>query len=159
MAYRTVRMTLSSAHRGKILLLVAVALLILERLTLAGYALARLDKPEINWTSVLLPLTHIAVTVFLLFTYDMLIYWLVIMWSVIVAGIFTYKFVDMFSWESLTLAHGLPGWWLVGLLMIFHTIIGIVLLMPSIRTYLAAQRSKLDFVDMPAENEKSSGNS
>ncbi|HMO34469.1 MAG TPA: hypothetical protein PKA06_00365 [Gemmatales bacterium] len=136
-----------SVQRGKWLILLAVSLLILERLVITGYALAAINKSQINWTAVLLPLTHIAVVIFLLITVDMLIYWLVIMWSVIVSGIYVYKFWLMFTWDSLTLKHGLPGWWLIVSLMVFHIFIGLVLLTPSVRAYLAQQRSKLDFME------------
>jgi hypothetical protein len=145
-----------NTQRGRLLLYVAVGLLILERLVFAGYAIAAFSKAEINWTSVLLPLTHIAVVIFLLITVDMLIYWLVIMWSLIVSGIFIQKFYVMFTWASLDFSRGLPGWWMIGLLMVFHLIILVMLLLPSVRAYLAQQRSKLDFVDMPDEEKKAS---
>ncbi len=141
----------ANTQRGRLLLYVAVSLLILERLVFAGYAIAAYSKAEINWTSVLLPITHIAVVIFLLFTVDMLIYWLVIMWSCIVSAIFIQKFYVMFTWDSLNFSNGLPGWWMIGILMVFHLIILVMLLLPPVRAFLVQQRSKLDFVDMPED--------
>ena len=69
--------------RGRLIFLIAVGLLIVERLAMAGLALANFSHPLFNWTSVILPLTHIAVVVFLVYTSDVLIYWLVIMWGIL----------------------------------------------------------------------------
>jgi len=151
-------MNAASTQRGRVLLYVAVILLILERLIIAGYALAAYNRSEINWTSVLLPLTHIAVVVFLLVTYDMLIYWLVVMWSCITTGIYVYKFNLMFSQlppeERVNFfTRWMPSWWIVESLMVFHLIIAIMLVLPSVRAYLAQQRSKLDFVDLPEDKQ------
>jgi hypothetical protein len=146
-------MVAANTQRGRLLLYVAVTLLILERLIFAGYAIAAFSNSQINWTSVLLPLTHIAVVIFLLVTVDMLIYWLVIMWSLIVTGIFIHKFYLMFNWDSLKFSQGLPGWWMIGILMVFHLVILVILLLPAVRVYLAQQRSKLDFVDTPEDKQ------
>ncbi len=151
-------MNAASTQRGRVLLYVAVILLILERLIIAGYALAAYNRSEINWTSVLLPLTHIAVVVFLLVTYDMLIYWLVVMWSCITTGIYVYKFNLMFSQlpseeRANFFTRWMPSWWIVESLMVFHLIIAIMLVLPSVRAYLAQQRSKLDFVDIPEDKQ------
>ena len=143
-----------SVSRGRLILYAAAMLLILERLIIAGFALAHFDKPEINWTSVLLPLTHIAVVLFLIFTSDALIYWLVILWGLITSGTYFYKiFYEMYpkltaAEKAIFFTKVLPAWWQITTIALFHGIITIVLLLPVVRAYLAKQRSKLDFVDM-----------
>ena len=54
-----------TVSRGRLIFMIAVALLIVERLALAGLALANYNHPSFNWTAVILPLTHIAVVLFL----------------------------------------------------------------------------------------------
>ncbi|MFO0813285.1 MAG: hypothetical protein U0796_08710 [Gemmatales bacterium] len=142
-----------TVNRGKLLLYVAVVLLVLERLIITGLALSQSSKP-INWTFVLLPLTHIAVVLFLLFTSDLLIYWLVILWGVITSGTYFYKIYLMYlaltaAEQAVFFTKVLPAWWQMTALALFHAIITILILFPSVRSYLAQQRSKLDFVDMP----------
>ncbi|HQR08250.1 MAG TPA: hypothetical protein PLN21_15590 [Gemmatales bacterium] len=145
----------STVSRGRLIFVIAVALLILERLLLAGLALANLNNKEVNWTAVLLPLTHIAVVLFLAFTSDMLIYWLVIMWGIITTGHFSWQLWT--TWRTIhakdntiELSRVLSHNWLVVVLVVFHLMLTLAFLMPAVRAYLASQRSKLDFEDVPA---------
>lgn len=155
----------SSADRGKVILYMAVALLVLERLFMAGWALSNYQLAKFNWTSVVLPLTHIAVVAFLLYTSDMLIYWLVILWGIITTGNYAGKLWELYSAlipedKHLFWTKWFPNWWPITALIVFHLLITMAFLLPSIRVYLAQQRSKLDFIDLPptppppAENEK-----
>ena len=121
---------------------------------MAGLALAGYGQPYFNWTSVVLPLTHIAVVLFLVYTSDMLIYWLVIMWGVITSGSYVYKL-----WERWTNANTaqraewygkmLPTWWPIVALIVFHLVITLLFLLPIVRVFLAQQRSKLDLDETP----------
>ena len=140
--------------RGRLLFAIAIVLRLLERLTLTGLALANYGQNYFNWTSVILPLTHIAVVVFLVYTSDMLIYWLVIMWGVITTGNFAYMLWD--KWTKANTAERaewygklLPRWLPIAALVIFHLVITLMFLLPVVRAFLAQQRSKLDFVDLP----------
>lgn len=151
----------SEVRRGRLIFMIAVALLIVERLSLAGLALANLNNKEINWTAVLLPLTHIAVVLFLAFTSDMLIYWLVIMWGMITTGHFGWQLWT--TWRvvhardnTIDLMRVLAHNWLVVVLVVFHLILTLVFLMPAVRAYLASQRSMLDFEEAPATRPESS---
>jgi len=135
--------------------MIAVALLILERLSMAGWAVMNLNHKEVTWTAVLLPLTHIAVVLFLAFTSDMLIYWLVIMWGIITTGHFSWQLWT--TWRNIhakdntiELSRVLSHNWLVVALVVFHLLLTLAFLMPAVRAYLASQRSKLDFEDAPA---------
>ncbi|MFT3883840.1 MAG: hypothetical protein QM703_29935 [Gemmatales bacterium] len=143
-----------SVSRGRLIFMTAVALLILERLALAGLALANFNNKEVNWTAVLLPLTHIAVVAFLAFTSDMLIYWLVIMWGIITTGHFSWQLWT--TWRNIHVKDNtieftrvLTHNWLVVALIVFHLAITVAFLMPAVRAYLASQRSKFDFEDVP----------
>ena len=140
----------NTVNRGRLLFFGAVALLVLERLLLTGLALASIGKPHFNWTSVVLPITHIAVVLFLVYTSDMLIYWLVILWGVITTGNFSYMLWN--RWMTSTVAEKaewfgshLNRWWPFAALALFHLILTLVFLLPSIRAYLADRRSLLDF--------------
>lgn len=144
-----------TVQRGRLLFMIAVALLILERLAIAGLALSNFNTQQLNWTSVVLPLTHIAVAVFLIFTSDVLIYWLVIMWGIITTSSFAYMLVDRYrkleaSEQPLFFSKYLPAWWPLVALIAFHLVITLCFLMPSIRAYLAYQRSKSDFAELPS---------
>lgn len=145
----------STVSRGRLIFLIAVALLILERLSMAGWAVMNLNHKEVTWTAVLLPLTHIAVVLFLAFTSDMLIYWLVIMWGIITTGHFSWQLWT--TWRNIhakdntiELSRVLSHNWLVVALVVFHLLLTLAFLMPAVRAYLASQRSKLDFEDAPA---------
>lgn len=144
----------STVSQGRLIFMIAVTLLILERLSLAGLALANLNNKEVNWTAVLLPLTHIAVVLFLTFTSDMLIYWLVIMWGIITTGHFSWQLWT--TWRNvhakdntIELSRVFSHNWLIVALVVFHLLLTLAFLMPAVRTYLASQRSKLDFEDLP----------
>jgi hypothetical protein len=145
----------STVSRGRLIFMIAVTLLIVERLSLAGLALMNLNNKEVNWTAVLLPLTHIAVVLFLAFTSDMLIYWLVIMWGIITTGHFSWQLWT--AWRNIhakdntiELSRVMAHNWLVLALLVFHLVLTLAFLLPVVRAYLASQRSKLDFEDMPA---------
>lgn len=144
----------TTASRGRLIFLVAMTLLILERLTLTGLALSSFGKQNFNWTSVVLPITHIAVVLFLVYTADMLIYWLVILWGVITTG--NFSFMLWRRWVESTIAEKgewfgayLSRWWPFAALAAFHLVQTLVFLLPSIRTYLSERRSTLDFEDVP----------
>lgn len=141
-----------TVSRGRLIFLIAVALLILERLVLTGLALASLGKPHFNWTSVVLPITHIAVVLFLVYTSDMLIYWLVILWGAITTGNFSYMLWS--RWMTSTVAEKaewfgtfMPKWWPFAALAVFHLFLTLLFLLPSIRVYLSNRLSILDFED------------
>ena len=145
-----------TASRGRLIFIITVALLIMERLALAGLALSNYSQQHFNWTSVLLPITHIAVVLFLVYTSDMLIYWLVIMWGIITTGHFGWLL--WVQWRAL-LAHDktvelskvLISNWPVVLLVFFHLFLTLAFLLPSVRAWLSAQRSKLDFEGLASE--------
>lgn len=161
----------STAHRGKLILFTLVALLVAERLAMTGYVLVQYfgndkvvvkdgGKPKeevtLNWTSIVLPLTHIIVLAFLLYTSDMLIYWLVILWGVITSWNFAYKLWVLYealipSEKALFFSKWLPspGWWPITFEVLFHLLITLCFLFPAVRVYLKQQRSKLDFIDLP----------
>ncbi len=143
-----------TVSRGRLVFLIAMSLLIVERLSLAGLALMNLNNKEVNWTAVLLPLTHIAVVGFLAVTSDMLIYWLVIMWGIITTGHFSWQLWT--TWRNvhakdntIELSRVIAHNWLVVALVVFHLLLTLAFLMPAVRAYLASQRSKLDFEDAP----------
>jgi len=144
-----------TVSRGRLIFMTAVALLIVERLTIAGLALANFSHPLFNWTSVILPLTHIAVVVFLVYTSDVLIYWLVIMWGIITTGHFSWLLLG--EWrkiiakeKTVELSRLLVDNWQIVALIIFHLTLTLLFLLPVVRTYLAYQRSKQDFEETPA---------
>lgn len=144
-----------TVSRGRLIFMIAAALLILERLALTGLALANYNNKDVNWTAVLLPITHIAVVLFLAFTSDMLIYWLVIMWGIITTGHFSWQLWT--AWrnihaknETIELSSVLAHNWLLVALIVFHLLLTVAFLMPAVRAYLASQRSRLDFEDVPA---------
>jgi hypothetical protein len=94
------------------------------------------------------------VVLFLIFTSDALIYWLVILWGFITSGTYVFKIQTMYkslsaAEQQVFLTKILPHWWQITSLAIFHAIITFMLLLPAVRAYLAQQRSKLDFVDLP----------
>lgn len=143
-----------ATSRGRLIFMSIVAVLILERLVITGLALTNFGQPFFNWISVILPLTHIAVVLFLVYTSDMLIYWLVIMWEIITTGNFAYMLWEKWTKANAThrtdlLGDFLPKWWPLAALVIFHLGITVLFLMPVVRGFLAQQRSKLDFEDAP----------
>src|SRR4051812_17359158 len=74
--------------RGRLLFLATVIAVVLERLVIAGVVLF---GSQFTWTNFLMPVTHIAVVVFLAYTADVLIYWLVILWGLVTSGTFLYN--------------------------------------------------------------------
>lgn len=145
----------TTTNRGRTLFAMAVVLLILERMAMIGLALANYGQSYFNWISVVLPLTHIAVVLFLVYTSDMLIYWLVILWGGITTGNFGYMLWERWIKANTTeraewFGRMLPKWGPIAALVLFHLVITLVLLLPVVRAFLAAQRSKLDFQDVPA---------
>ena len=144
----------STVSRGRLIFLTAVALLILERLAMAGLVLANYSHPVFNWTSVILPLTHIAVVCFLVYTSDVLIYWLVIMWGIITTGHFSWLLLG--AWRTLIakdktieLSNFLMHNWQLVALITFHLLMTVLFLLPAVRAYLAFERSLQDFEEAP----------
>ena len=144
-----------TVSRGRLIFLTAVVLLILERLLISGLALANYSHPLFNWTSVILPLTHIAVVVFLVYTSDVLIYWLVIMWGIITTGHFSWLLLG--EWrkiiakdKTVELSNFLMHNWQFVALITFHLLMTVLFLLPAVRAYLAFERSLQDFEEAPA---------
>lgn len=144
----------STVSRGRLIFLTTAALLILERLAMAGLALANYSNPVFNWTSVILPLTHIAVVCFLVYTSDVLIYWLVIMWGIITSGHFSWLLLG--AWRTLItkdktieLSNFLIHNWQLVALITFHLLMTVLFLLPAVRAYLAFERSLQDFEEAP----------
>jgi hypothetical protein len=144
--------------RGRLLFLATATAIILERLVIAGLAL----RGPFNWTQLLMPVTHIAVVVFLIYTADFLIYWLVLLWGLVTSGTFVYNFWDAVRKLSPEQASQLwtthaPQSILVVSLAIFHVVTVLLLLSPSVRTYLAKKREAQDpFEPAPAPPESES---
>lgn len=138
------------SDRGRLLFLVSAAAVMLERLAIAGVVLA---GPQFSWTNFLMPVTHVAVVVFLIYTADTLIYWLVLLWGVVTAGTFLSNLWS--TYHKLT-PHDQGHFWEIGQTWIilglaaFHILTVLVLLSPPVRRYLANRRQALDqFEDTP----------
>jgi hypothetical protein len=132
-------------ERGRLLFLATATAIILERLVFAGLVLY--DQAQFKWTSFLMPVTHVAVVVFLIYTADLLIYWLVILWGLVTSGTFAYNL-----WEELrklSPEHKSQVWTsptamvVIGL-AVFHLVTILVLLSGPVRKYLAKRREALD---------------
>lgn len=139
--------------RGRLLFLATAAAIILERLAIAAVVLL---GPQFTWTSFLMPVTHIAVVVFLIFTADTLIYWLVLLWGVVTAGTFASNLWGEYQ-KAVAKSHpsfgeflSAPQADLILGLAAFHVVAVLLLLTPAVRRYLAARRQILDqFEDVP----------
>src|SRR4051794_26699034 len=136
----------SVPDRGRFLFLATTTAIILERVVIAGLALT--GKP-FSWTNFLMPVTHIAVVVFLAYTADALIYWLVILWGLVTSGTFAYNLWDAARkltpeqasqlWTTLA-SQSIP----VVALAVFHFVTVLLLLTPAVRRYLTKTRQAAD---------------
>jgi hypothetical protein len=132
--------------RGRFLFLITATAIVLERLVIAGMALT---VTPFSWTNFLMPVTHIAVVVFLAYTADVLIYWLVILWGLVTAGTFAYNLWDAARklspeqmsqlWTTFA-GQSVP----VLALAVFHFVTIVILLSGPVRRYLAKKRQVMD---------------
>jgi hypothetical protein len=137
-------------ERGRLLFLATVAAVVVERLVIAGVVLF---GPQFTWTNFLMPVTHIAVVIFLAYTADILIYWLVILWGLVTSGTFLYNLWG--EYQKLATAEQKAQFWtaptvlaILGLAA-FHLVVVLLLLTPPIRAHLAKQRRNLDSFEDP----------
>ncbi len=142
-----------ATDRGRLLFLATATAIILERLAIAAVVLF---GPQFTWTSFLMPVTHIAVVLFLIYTADTLIYWLVLLWGVVTAGTFMNnlwgEYQKAVAKSHPDLGHFLaaPQACLILGLAAFHIVTVLLLVAPAVRRHLAARRQALDqFEDSP----------